>query len=91
VSRASAAVKRDFSKIIETSCLVRDLRTHSELGERRRCTRLQPQLVGGCRAIVAREYLGDRDWSLRYANVVTRFGKSAEVVVACARTGGSGD
>jgi ubiquinone/menaquinone biosynthesis C-methylase UbiE len=51
--------------------------------------RLRPQLVGGCRAIVAKEYLGDRDWSLRYANVVTRFGKSAEVLVACARTGRS--
>jgi ubiquinone/menaquinone biosynthesis C-methylase UbiE len=53
--------------------------------------RLQPKLIGGCRAIVAREYLGDRDWSLRYVNVVTRFGKSSEVLVACARTGRSSD
>jgi ubiquinone/menaquinone biosynthesis C-methylase UbiE len=49
--------------------------------------RLQPKLVGGCRAVVAREYLGDRGWSVRYVNVVTRFGISSEVLVACARTG----
>lgn len=50
--------------------------------------RLQPKLVGGCRAIVAREYLGDRDWSVRHHNVVTRFGISSEVLVACStRTG----
>jgi ubiquinone/menaquinone biosynthesis C-methylase UbiE len=50
--------------------------------------RLQPKLVGGCRAIVAREYLGDRDRSVRYLNVVTRFGVSSEVLVACStRTG----
>lgn len=48
--------------------------------------RLQPKLVGGCRAIVAGEYLGDRDWSVRYVNVVTRFGISSEVLVACSRT-----
>lgn len=50
--------------------------------------RLQPKLVGGCRAIVARKYLGDRDWSVRYLNVLTRFGISSEVLVACStRTG----
>ncbi|HYZ39313.1 MAG TPA: class I SAM-dependent methyltransferase [Stellaceae bacterium] len=49
--------------------------------------RLQPKLVGGCRAIVAREYLGDRDWAVHYANVVTHFGISSEVLVARTRTG----
>jgi len=48
---------------------------------------LQPKLVGGCRAVVARDYLGDRDWSVGYDNVVTRLGISSEVLVAYARKG----
>jgi ubiquinone/menaquinone biosynthesis C-methylase UbiE len=51
---------------------------------------LVPKLVGGCRAIAVREFLGDRDWSVRYVSVVTRLGISSEVLVACARTGRSG-
>jgi ubiquinone/menaquinone biosynthesis C-methylase UbiE len=48
---------------------------------------LHPKLVGGCRAVVARDYLGDRDWSVGYDNVVTRLGISSEVLVAYATNG----
>lgn len=51
---------------------------------------LQPKLVGGCRAIVTRDYLGDRDWSIRHDNIVTRFGISSEILVACAKNGEKG-
>jgi ubiquinone/menaquinone biosynthesis C-methylase UbiE len=50
--------------------------------------RLQPKLVGGCRSIAVRDFLGARDWSLRHRNVITRFGISSEVLVA-ARSGDS--
>ena len=49
---------------------------------------LQPKLVGGCRAIVAKNCLGDSDWSVRYENVVVRFGMSSEILVAGARIEG---
>jgi ubiquinone/menaquinone biosynthesis C-methylase UbiE len=45
---------------------------------------LQPKLVGGCRALVATDYLNDRDWLVRHDNVVTRIGISSGVLVACA-------
>jgi ubiquinone/menaquinone biosynthesis C-methylase UbiE len=48
---------------------------------------LQPKLVGGWRAVVARDYLGDHDWLVRYDNVVTRFGINSEILVAYARNG----
>ena len=44
--------------------------------------RLNPKLVGGCRAVVVREFLDDSSWSVRYDNVITRFGISSEVLVA---------
>lgn len=47
---------------------------------------LQPKLVGGCRAVVVRDYL-DRYWSVGYDNVVTQFGISSEVLIANARNG----
>ena len=47
---------------------------------------LQPKVVGGCRAVVAKEYLDDGDWSVQYQNIVMRFGISSEILVACART-----
>lgn len=47
---------------------------------------LQPKLVGGCRPIVVEDYVNDGDWSVRHRDVVTRFGISSEVLVACAGT-----
>lgn len=44
--------------------------------------RVQPKLVGGCRAIAVRTFLSDRDWAVRYANVITRFGISSEILTA---------
>lgn len=44
--------------------------------------RLYPKLLGGCRAVAVRDFLDDSNWSLRYANVVTRLGISSEVLVA---------
>lgn len=44
--------------------------------------RLHPKLVGGCRAVVVRDFLDKSDWSVRYRNVVTRLGISSEVLVA---------
>ena len=44
--------------------------------------RLNPKLVGGCRALEVRDFLDNSNWSLRYSNVVTRFGISSEVLVA---------
>jgi len=49
--------------------------------------RLNPKLVGGCRAIAVGDYLRDGAWSLRHHNVITRFGVSSEVVVAARRDG----
>lgn len=43
---------------------------------------LNPKLVGGCRAVVVRELLDDSSWSVRYSNVITRFGISSEVLIA---------
>ncbi len=52
--------------------------------------RLHPKLVGGCRAVVVRDFLGDSDWSVRYTNVITRFGISSEVLIAaCGNASGS--
>lgn len=45
---------------------------------------LNPKLVGGCRPVAVRDFLGEADWTLRYRNVVTRFGISSEIVVAAA-------
>jgi len=47
--------------------------------------RLHPRLVGGCRAIAVRERLDDTEWSVHYANVITRFGMSSEVLIAARR------
>ena len=44
--------------------------------------RLHPKLVGGCRAVVVNNFLRQSDWSVHYANVITRFGMSSEVLVA---------
>lgn len=44
--------------------------------------RLNPKLVGGCRAVVVRDFLGDSNWSVRYTNIITRFGISSEVLIA---------
>lgn len=52
---------------------------------------LYPKLVGGCRAVVVTDFLGEGHWSVRYANVITRFGISSEVLVAARkRTGCNG-
>jgi len=51
--------------------------------------KLNPKMVGGCRAVVVRSLLDDADWSVRYTNVITRFGMSSEVLVA-ARRGDAG-
>lgn len=44
--------------------------------------RLNPKLVGGCRAVVVRDFLSDGHWSVHHSNVITRFGISSEVLVA---------
>jgi len=44
--------------------------------------RLNPKLVGGCRPIGVRDFLDSARWSVRYANIVMRFGISSEIVVA---------
>jgi ubiquinone/menaquinone biosynthesis C-methylase UbiE len=49
--------------------------------------KLNPKLVGGCRAVVVRELLADSNWSVRYANVVTRYSISSEVLIAARKTG----
>jgi ubiquinone/menaquinone biosynthesis C-methylase UbiE len=41
-----------------------------------------PRLVGGCRAVVVNDFLGDSIWSVHYTKVITRFGISSEVLVA---------
>jgi ubiquinone/menaquinone biosynthesis C-methylase UbiE len=43
---------------------------------------LDPRLVGGCRPLELRDYLPGTDFHLDYAQVITRFGISSEVVVA---------
>lgn len=48
--------------------------------------RLNPKLLGGCRAVVVREFLDEFVWSVRYSNVVTRFGISSEVLAAARKT-----
>jgi ubiquinone/menaquinone biosynthesis C-methylase UbiE len=48
--------------------------------------RVNPKAVGGCRAVVVEEHLDDSSWSVRYSNVITRFGISSEVLVAAHRT-----
>jgi len=47
---------------------------------------LNPKLVGGCRAVAVREFLNDSGWTVRYNNVITRFGISSEVLVADRQT-----
>jgi len=52
--------------------------------------KINPKLVGGCRAVEVTDFLSDARWSVRYANTVSRFGISSEVVVAAAdATGGN--
>jgi len=41
--------------------------------------------VGGCRPIRIESFIKHRDWSVRYRNVVSRFGVSSEVLVASPR------
>jgi ubiquinone/menaquinone biosynthesis C-methylase UbiE len=47
---------------------------------------LRPTLVGGCRPVVASDFLPADDWERRHVEVVTRFGLSSEVVIAARRT-----
>ncbi len=47
---------------------------------------VNPKLVGGCRAVVVQEFLDLSIWSMRYSNIVTRFGISSEVLVAACET-----
>jgi ubiquinone/menaquinone biosynthesis C-methylase UbiE len=44
--------------------------------------RMSPKLVGGCRPLSVRDFLDESLWSLRYHNVVTRFGISSEIMFA---------
>jgi ubiquinone/menaquinone biosynthesis C-methylase UbiE len=47
--------------------------------------RLRPQLVGGCRPVVAAAFLDRERWDLRHHASVTRFAISGEIVVAARR------
>jgi ubiquinone/menaquinone biosynthesis C-methylase UbiE len=47
--------------------------------------RLRPSLVGGCRPLELRSFLGEADWEIRHGARVTPFGVPSEVVVAMRR------
>jgi ubiquinone/menaquinone biosynthesis C-methylase UbiE len=51
-----------------------------------RLFRVNPKAVGGCRAVIVEKLLDDSSWSVRYSNVVTRFGISSEILVATHQT-----
>ncbi|MGC2030307.1 MAG: class I SAM-dependent methyltransferase [Steroidobacteraceae bacterium] len=44
---------------------------------------INPILVGGCRPLHMRSRLDDRHWSVAHSEVVTSWGISSEIVVAC--------
>jgi ubiquinone/menaquinone biosynthesis C-methylase UbiE len=47
-----------------------------------RIYKLRPRLVGGCRPVRLSDYLGLGGWEIDYANVVTSFGISSEILIA---------
>lgn len=47
--------------------------------------RINPNFVGGCRPIRARDFLTDDDWAIRHHAVVSRFGIASEICVAALR------
>ena len=68
--------------------LTRGLTTSSRLvtGAWERLWRLRPELVGGCRPVVAGDYLEPGAWTIRHRIVVSSFALSSEVVIATRRT-----
>ncbi len=44
--------------------------------------RRNPRLVGGCRPVELRDYLGPDLWRTEYRNIVSSFGISSEIIVA---------
>ncbi len=42
----------------------------------------RPQLVGGCRPIELLDFVGEADWRIEYASVISAFGVPSEVLVA---------
>jgi SAM-dependent methyltransferase len=46
--------------------------------------RVNPNVVGGCRPIVLREFLGEKSWRVRHHEVVAAWGIPSEVVIASA-------
>lgn len=49
----------------------------------RRLYEINPSLVGGCRPLRMRSRLDDRRWSVAHSEVVTSWGVSSEIMVAC--------
>jgi ubiquinone/menaquinone biosynthesis C-methylase UbiE len=43
---------------------------------------ISPWLVGGCRPIIVESFLARSEWTIEYANVISRFGIPSELVVA---------
>jgi hypothetical protein len=43
--------------------------------------RFRPSLLGGCRPIQLNSFFGQDIWSIKYCNVVTRFGIPSEILI----------
>ena len=43
--------------------------------------RMKPSIVGGCRPVLLENYVDQKEWKIRYQNVVTPFGVPSEVLI----------